>query len=861
MTSLPGLDAELSDLGLAIGLLTPSQTGVEFDSGWFSDPATHLKAVLPDDARRAALVRFADAVLARGTHTERDGVELVRLLNVRELGGDPALPDLTVQVSLDARPDGYVEIGLAATLRTVAPATTTDVVIPLYRAAKAGKTVPQPFALLDGGIVKVSTDLTLAAAAPAPGEFGLAGVSASVETALPGGPPPAFTLVLRGLQLPGATTAADVQIGGPGVSIQDSLLSLVLGLARQSAGPITGPAAAQAAAALDLLGLGTAAGIPALPVADVIAHGASALRAWFISLMGSDQARAAWLGSLGQLLDGTTAGDSLDIPIGDGPVTARLTLATSTGASGHLLITPQLGLTLQSGAAGPVTLGAEAAAALFTLDVADGSITPVPEAQFAVTAAGTGTGDAAKLLHTATADIGALRLGFALVAGSPRALIQLTDVNINGSQHKLLDLSTPEAAAAAAGQIASEVIATALNSLGAAGAELAGLLGLDPPAGVTAIDGAKLITDPLGTLAVWWHELVTAHPDQVPGVLAHVRNLVAGPLQLAAGDTVSGTGTPADPWSIPVLTRLRIDCWLDGSRLLVAPTLSLRAASALAGGCTTVLTQLQVQIAAIDLAATRAQFPLSADLTARLRATGGTEARLALGPASVVADFIGVHAGWSPAGGFGIDFLAPGLAIDTGDERIPLVLPTVDASGHINVPSGAWQSVEALIGVLAASSARGWLSDLVDLAGWDPRSLDPPRLPLADLAADPAAALKTWAISLVTDADLLASLTATLAHFFGGTRDGLAGIFSGSGTPEDPWLATMGGTASLPQLAVWLGPHGPVAAAAQASDAIRQWRPGAPGLTADGLAAALADEALAGADVAWPPRRRHQWPA
>jgi hypothetical protein len=850
MTSLPGLDPELSDLGLAIGLLTPSSdAGVELDSDWFSDPAARLKSVLADDARRAALVRFADAVLAGDTGTERNGVELVRLLSLRELGGE-AVPDLTVQASLDARPADYVEIGLAATLRTVSPiVTTTGVVIPLYRAAKTGKTVPQAFALLDGGVVTVSTDLTLAAAPPGPGEFGLAGVAASVETAVAGGPP-GFTLVLRGLQLPGAATAADVQIGGPAVSIKDSLLALVLGLARQSAAELEGPAAAQAAAALDLLGLGTAAGIPALPIDDVIAHGVSALRAWFVSLMGSQIARTAWLGSLGQLLNGTPAGDSLAIPIGSGPVTATLTLATATGVSGHLLITPQLGLTLSAAAEGPITLGAEATASLFTIDVAAGTITPVPEARLAVTATGSGTGDAAKLLHSSAADIGALRLGLALVAGSPRALIELTDVTINGSTHKLLDLSTPEAAAAAAGQVASQVIATALGTLGAAGAELAGLLGLDPPAGVTAIDGTKLLTDPLGTLAAWWHDLVTAHPDQVPAVLTHLRNLITGPLQLAAADTVTGTGTPDDPWSIPVLTRLRVDCWLDGSRLLVAATLSLRAATTLAGGCTTVLTQLRAQIVDVDLAAGRAHFPLAADLTARLRATGATEARLALGPASVVADFIGVHAGWSPAGGFALDFLAPGLAIDTGDERIPLVLPTVDASGHVNVPDAAWQSVEALIGVLAASSARGWLSDLVDLAGWDSRSPDPPRLPLGALAADPAAALKAWAISLVTDPDLLASLTWTLAHFFGGSRAGLAGTFAGSGTPEDPWLATMGGSAALPQLAVWLEPYGPVAAAAQASDVIRQWRPGEPALTAEALAAALADEALAGADVA-----------
>ncbi len=832
---------------MAIGLLTPGTSGVELDSDWFADPATRLTGVLADDGRRGALVRFAEAVLARGTHTEQDGIVLLPVLDLRELSGNPALPDLVVQVSLDARPADYTEVGLAATLKTTTPVSTTDVVIPLYRAAKHGKTVAQTFALLDGGVVKVSVDLTLQTASPPPDEFGLAGVSVAVETALSGGPPPAFTLLLKGLHLPGAAASSDVQVGGPGVSIQDSLLSLVLGLVRQSADLLAGAAATEAKAALDLLGLGDAAGIPALPVDAVVAHGVAALQDWFVSLMGSAAARTAWLASLGQLLGGTPGTDHVDIPIGAGPVHARLSLDTATGASGHLLLTPRLGLTLATDVGGAITLGAEANAALFVLDVANGAITPVPEAEVVVTATGTGGG---KLLQSAAADVGTLRLGLAVTGGNPRAVIQLLNVNVEGQQHDVLDLSTPDAAVAAAGQIAAVLIGKALDALGDAGAELKGLLGLTPPAGVTAIDATHLITDPLGTLAGWWHDLVTTQAAHVPDVLTHLRNLIIGQLQLQAGDQVTGSGTVADPWSIPVLTRLRIDCWLDGGRLVVAPTLSLRAASTLAGGCTTVQTDLRLVLLSVDLAAHSAQFPLAVDFTAKLRATGATEARLGLGPVSIVADFIGVHAAWAPTSRFGVDFLAPGLAIDTGGERIPLVLPSVDATGHINVPSEAWQSVEALLGTLALSGARGWLSDLVDLAGWDLASIDPPRLSLAELVTDPVAALKAWVGALATDSDLLASLTSTLAHFFGGTRAGLAGIFSGAGTPEDPWLATLGANAGLPQLAVWLGPSGPVVAAAQASDAIRQWRPGMAGLGPEALAAAVSDEALADPDIA-----------
>ena len=853
MTNLPALDPEIIDLGLAIGLLTPSGSGVELDSGWFADPGTQLTGVLADDNRRGALIRFADAVLAKGNHSEQGGVVLVPVVNLRELSDDETLPDVVVSVSLDASPANYTEVGLAAALTTIDPASTTQVAIPLYRAAKTGKTVPQAFALLDGGVVKLATELTLQTATPSIDDFGLAGVSVAVETALTGGSPPSFTLALKGLHLPGAASSSDVQIGGPGVSVQDSLLSLVLGLVRQSADALTGAAATQAKAMLDLLGLGNATGIPPLPVEGLRAHGVSALQSWFVAVMGVKSARAAWLGSLSTVLGGTPVIDNLttayvDIPIGSGPVSARLSLAASTGASGHLLITPALGLTLRTDVAGAITIGAEAKATLFTLDVASRSITAAPEAEFVLTCAGTGAG--AKLLASPVAQIGSLRLGLALVGGEPRALIQLLDVDVESQHHDVLDLSTPDAAVAAAGQVAGSLIAAALAALGDAGTELAGLLGLTPPAGVTAIDGAKLLADPLSTLSAWWHDLMTAQAARVPDVLTHLRNLIIGPLQLAAGDVVTGTGTAADPWSIPVLTRLSIDCWLDGSRLTVAPTLSLRAARTLAGGCTTVLTQLRVGLLRVDLAAQQAQFPVSIDFTARLRATGGTQARLALGPAAIVADFIGLHAGWSPDGGIAVEFLAPNLGIDAGDTPIPLALPTIDANGHLDVAPEAWTSVEALIGVLAASSARGWLADLADLAGWNPASADPPALSMAELVADPVGALKSWLAGLVTDSDQLATLTATLAHFFGGTRQGLAGIFAGSGTPSDPWLATLGGSAELPQLAVWLGPDGPVAAAAQASDAIRQWRPGMTGLSTDALASAVADEARAGPEVA-----------
>ncbi|HTY73503.1 MAG TPA: DUF6603 domain-containing protein [Actinomycetes bacterium] len=845
MSGLPTLDPEIADLGLAIGLLSPSDSGVELDSTWFDDPGGRLSGTLADDGRRDALVRFADAVLGSGGQdTGTNGRSRIPLLDIRALANDTSLPDIVVLATLDATPSDWVEVGLAATLTTTSPASVTQVEIPIYRAAKTGKSVAQPFALLGGGIVTLSTELTLAPDPVPVEEFGLAGVSASVAVALSGGPDPVFALTLKGLHLPGAQETGDLAIGGGGQSLDQTLLSLVLGLVRQGVEGLSGSAADEVGALLDLLGMGTATDIPALPVEQVLADGVAALRAWAVDVVGTPAARDAWLAALGDVLGGTVSDGVLAVPVGGGGVTATVGLQAAQGPGGHLQVTPRLGLSLHADVAGAVRLGAEATADLLTIDVGTGGLQALPYADLVVTATGTGAGDAAKLLHTGTVDVASLRLGLALNAGHAQALIELLDVDVEGQHQDVLDLSSPDAVAAAAGHLADDLLAAALDALGDAGTALKGLLGLDPPAGVSALDGAHLLADPLGTVAGWWHDLLTQHPTAVPDVLAHLRDLVAGPTQVL--QAVTGTGTADDPWVVPVINRLTLTCWLDGDRLLVAPALSLRVDD-LAGGCTVVLTSITVQLASIDLAAGHAQFLGGVDLTARLRARGGTQARLSLGPVAIVADFLGAHAGWTPAAGLDVAFLAPNLALDLGSEQVPLVLPSVDAHGHVDVPTAAWASVERLVAVLASIGPRGWPADLVDLTGW---GTDDPLLSLADLVADPGTALTGWLAALLSDGDLVGTLTSAVAHLTGGSPDGLAGAFTGSGTRDDPWVASLGTSLALPGLAVWLGPDGPVRAATMAGDSLAGWRPGTPGLDGPGLAQVLADEAYAGPDVA-----------
>ena len=246
---------------------------------------------------------------------------------------------------------------------------------------------------------------------------------------------------------------------------------------------------------------GDAAGIPPLPVAELVDQGVDRLRDWFVEVMGAAPARTAWLTALAQLLGGTVTGDHVAIHIGGGPVTARIGIRAVTAPSGHLVVTPQLGLSLST-TVGTVRLGAEAVADLVTIDTATGALTPIPNAEVVVTAAGAG---AAKLLDTATVKIGSLRLGLAVRNGTLHPLLELRAVEFGGHPPQNLDLSSPDAVVAAVGNLAATLLGDALDALGAAGTELKALIGLTGTGGMPALQAEHLLSDPLGTLAAWWH--------------------------------------------------------------------------------------------------------------------------------------------------------------------------------------------------------------------------------------------------------------------------------------------------------------------------------------------------------------------
>jgi hypothetical protein len=178
--------------------------------------------------------------------------------------------------------------------------------------------------------------------------------------------------------------------------------------------------------------------------------------------------------------------------------------------------------------------------------------------------------------------VGSLDVGLQVLTGTPRFLLALRDVDVPGQHYDVLDLSTPEAAAAAAADAALAVVRAALDAaLGAAAEHVEALIGL-LPAGAGTIDGARLLTDPLGALGAWWHALLTAGGAAVTDVLGHLLASLSGPV--AGPAAVGGTGTPADPWTLRLVpNRLDLRAWIADGTLLVAPVASVRSTD-LAGG-------------------------------------------------------------------------------------------------------------------------------------------------------------------------------------------------------------------------------------------------------------------------------------
>ena len=694
----------------------------DFQSDWLTAPGDYLRTILADDGQRQGLVSFVDEVLDEHD-TVQGGVTWLPVVVTHD-------PELTVAVTLDDRPADHIEVGVGAQLANGSGTASLEITVPLFRAAKKNHTVTNVLLLGDGGTIDIAAELTVDTTQPVPGEAHIGGVAVSVQVPTGGqAPDPVLALTIRDLQLPGATSPSTFSLDATGLEgIEHTLLQLVVGVAHAEADAL-GNAVPELGALMGLLGLRASSTVPPLPIDELLTHGFAALSGWLVDALG-DAHRAAWLTELADLLGGTVVGDAVTFTVG-GDLHLAIGIRSGSAPSGHTAITPYVSARIGTG---DVAVVAEAD--LITIDTAAPSATVLPGLEAIVHLGKRADGGA--VLLTGDPGLEGLRVGVGLDAGHrPTLVVAAETVTIGGHVHAVLDLSTPDAIAAAGATVLDDVVAALVAHLGSTVPVLLGLG--DLPAGLTGVDVLHFVQDPLAALAGYWRTNL--------GTNAGTAALLGALHDLVSDNSVAGIGviaptgpnaTPDDPWRIPVIGPVELQFWMANDVVSVAVDLHVRL-DTLAGGCTRVETDVRAVVAEIDLAGPHARFLASVEASIGAMARGQDTSVFDLGPVSVTVDRVSLVGSWTPGEGLAMRVDAPNLALDLGDLSIPVPLPVLHPDGTVTLDPAAWSALESAFAVLAAQSGVPWLARLTDALGWRagaPR-LGAPHLALGDLV-DPA---------------------------------------------------------------------------------------------------------------------------
>ncbi len=832
MTITAGDLGVLGNLATALGFL---DGGGNANPGWFGAPDESMRTMLADDGQREALIAFVDEALGGADRSTEDGVVWLPVVGIED-------PAFEVYVTIDDRPTDWIALGLGIAFSTSDPASRTTVSLPLFRAAKANHTVDSALLLgQPGARLRLTTSITIDDSTPTSGEahLGAVGLEVDVPTAA-GDAPPTFGLTLTGLQLAGATAPRDLHVSATGADdLDDAIIDLILSLVREQAAVVgSGPIEAIAG----LLGLAGGA-VPEFPIEELAAEGIVALAAWMRDLVTATASRHAWLDHLAALVGGARTGDEVEFDLG--AATLRVGVLVDTGPSGNTRLTPTATVVV-----GDDDARVEAIAQLCRIDLVTGDATALPALGLwaAVGHAGARVLD---VTDPTVARADTLRVGFALDADRRLTFVLAADqVRIGTHDYATLDLTSPDAVMDAAGNAVEDVANELLAGLGDALGAVRVLLGLDPPPGhptVPTISVVDLFGDPLAAVADYWQTLTSAHADAVGAVLLEIRDAVADADKIV-GSAIPGTGTPVDPWRIPLAGRVEVEVSVTDSVVTVAVAAGTRV-DTLGQRCTVIETRLAATVAEIDLGNRSASLlpGLSGLLTARERGVAPPRVTLTLADdVELTSGPVGLRLGWTVTGGLTASIDVPDLSLRIGDELIAVPLPEIAADGSVTLDADGWDAVQQLIGQLAGL-LPGTVGDIVGLLGWRPSTVaDHPVLRLAAVVDNAPAALAAWLPELALS-EPGPDAFAFLADLVGASGD-VSGAIAGSGHPDDPFRLPI--DAGLPEPAVWFPPSGLEPRETAVPDALRRWRPGDLGLSPEALEDALRAEAAVAADVA-----------
>ena len=819
------LGASVEYLGRAIGLLRTSGSGLELDHTFFAAPGERVAAFLSDPDQRAGTLAAIDLLLPSdgqfgASHPLSDTAGLRVSLTVAAPTPDEALLGVLLEAS---GPVGAVSIDIPVLL---ASGTNLDSVV---------------------GTEAHSAEVRASTATTDGGEL-------AVTVMLAGPDVVAHSTLLVSLGLPSGETITLDPTDRPEVG--HVLAELVGQVAASSGAP---PSLAH------LLGaLGLSDGLPPLPLAPAPAGSTYAWRSWLSSLVhdlatGGRPALEVWLAHVASLLGAAASGSVVTLA---GPAGARPGLA--------LVLTPDADLTSLSCAVRTwfATVAAELAIQLELAEVPLSGTAPAAvggAGDITASVPATGTLYPAGGSADPTLGVGQLLAGIAWSGQGLRPVLALEDLHLAlpGTQPvdvDHLDLTSTDTLLS----IGSDLLAEALrDGLGAAPAAVAllRLAGLNPPAGVAAVDPAQLATDPHRALAAY-HLRVRGSARSWSSDLAAVWVLLGGTPPDGDLDavTATGTGSPEDPWRLP-LDHLAEPGSGDSSA--GSPTLWLVAWSGQESDeatprlCIGLLAELQVKL-------DEAVAPLPVSLTVELigldmdpvrppapRVLGSVVLRSAVGPLDlgtagdslVTLDSVTPSLTWdggrlsfgAPLTGLGVSGPFGAATVADLDPRSGLDLDAPDLGLGAGDGAALWTVVRDLVATAAAT--LGGTARLATLLGGTSGEGDEPgqrgvALPgdgddVRNLLRDVVAAIAAWLAATLADPHAVAAdgrpHLVRLLDRLPPLLNGRAGISShsdddapattGSGTLAGPWATPVHGPgAPAFEVLSWIDGDGPAEA-------------------------------------------------